>query len=320
MKIDIFMPNHSMGLIIDGQVLQKHFKLLNFDVRVFSIPFHYYHGEHADIPMNFGGADIAIFIEKILPQSRMLEYPRRILLINPEWLTSEELQKIDVISEMWHKSQYSFDTVSPKFPKLTHRITGFTSPDTEMRAEGFDRFICLTGKAFERRNTQAIFNNWLKHPSWPSIKIQLYGNSLHYPGWVNFAKNISCYQGFMGRTEYLQSASSSACQLCLSETESFGHYINEARAMAAFAVILDAPPMNELIDSDSGFLIPITQSKPFNFGEKYTVSEENLGLAFEKMLMINPNDRQDLGNNARKRYEKEAQTFKLKLEQACLES
>ncbi|MBT8605976.1 glycosyltransferase [Polynucleobacter paneuropaeus] len=319
MKIDIFMPNHSMGLIMDGHVFQKYFKLLNFDVRVFSIPFHYYHGEHIDIPMNFGGADIAIFIEKILPQRRMLEYPRRILSINPEWLTSEELKKIDVITEMWHKSQYSLDIVAPKFPELIHRLTGFTSPDTNIRAERFDRFICLSGKAFERRNTQATFNIWLKNPSWPAIKIQLYGNSLDFPGWIHFANNVTCYQGFMDRSGYLANASKSGCHLCLSETESFGHYINEARAMAAFTVILDAPPMNELINGDSGFLIPTTQFKPFNFGNKYAVSEENLGLAFEKLMFMNPQDRQELGNNARKRYETEAQMFKLKLEQVCLE-
>lgn len=43
--------------------------------------------------------------------------------------------------------------------------------------------------------------------------------------------------------------------ICPSERESFGHYINEARAAAAVVITVDHPPMNELVSPKAGVLV-----------------------------------------------------------------
>lgn len=53
-----------------------------------------------------------------------------------------------------------------------------------------------------------------------------------------------------------QMQASSGVQICVSEREGFGHYMNEARAAGALVVSTDHPPMNELVrDGVSGLLV-----------------------------------------------------------------
>ena len=47
--------------------------------------------------------------------------------------------------------------------------------------------------------------------------------------------------------------------VCVSEREGFGHYINEARAVGAFVISTDHPPMNELITPERGALVKPTR-------------------------------------------------------------
>jgi multisubunit Na+/H+ antiporter MnhB subunit len=45
----------------------------------------------------------------------------------------------------------------------------------------------------------------------------------------------------------------------VSEREGFGHYINEARAVGAFVISTDHPPMNELVTPERGALVKPTR-------------------------------------------------------------
>lgn len=318
MSIDIFVPNHSMGLMVDSQVFQESLSSFGCKIRIFKVPLSFYITPYDTNLINPGGADLAIFIEKILMHPKMIQYPRRILSLHPEWLVSEEVEKIDLLTEVWHKTRFSLSHVGPKFPTLRHTLIGFTTPDPKLRVDNFDTYIHFRGKSLYR-NTQRIINCWEKNINWPLLKIQAYGDGtfIHFPHWVEFSKNISCYFGFMGSEAYLECATSGGVHLCLSETEAFGHYINESRAMGALTVVLDAPPMNELVDSNSGFVIPVSQASLCNFGARFHVSDEDLYVAFEKVIALSKKDKVELGVNARKRFEDESRIFYQQLENAC---
>eukprot|EP00877_Chromochloris_zofingiensis_P010921 jgi/Chrzof1/6082/Cz17g09020.t1 len=45
--------------------------------------------------------------------------------------------------------------------------------------------------------------------------------------------------------------------MCVSEKEGFGHYLNEARAVAALVITTDHPPMNELVTASTGILVSV---------------------------------------------------------------
>lgn len=318
MNIDIFLPNHSMGLMVDSQVFQEALSAFGCKVRIFRVPLSFYIAPYDLNLITPGGADLVIFIEKILIHPKMLEYPRRILSLNPEWLINEEVEKIGLITEIWHKTKFSYSQVEPKFPAIRHALIGFTTPDPKRRVDNFNTYIHFRGKSLHR-NTQRIINCWEKNNKWPPLKIQAYGDgtSIHFPHWVDWTKNISCYFGFMETESYLECATSGGIHLCLSETEAFGHYINESRAMGALTVVLDAPPMNELVDSDSGFVIPVSHVSPCNFGVRFYASDEAIYSGLEKVIALSQGDKKELGINARKRYEYERKIFNQQLENVC---
>ncbi len=106
--------------------------------------------------------------------------------------------------------------------------------------------------------------------------------------------------------------------MCPSSTEGYGHYINEGRSVGGIIITLDAPPMNELVSSDNGILIPprsIVNSRyvtgpsiPFLLvenpveSEAFLISSEDLSLAIHKALNLPPEKREEMSRRSRERY------------------
>jgi hypothetical protein len=101
-----------------------------------------------------------------------------------------------------------------------------------------------------------------------------------------------------------------AVHLCPSEREGFGHYLNEARAAAAFVIPTDHPPMNELIQPEFGVLL--TPARTGSYKEWQALSgcaslnayldPDSICAAVEKALKIPVEDRAAKGRVARKHY------------------
>ena len=74
--------------------------------------------------------------------------------------------------------------------------------------------------------------------------------------------------------------------MCPSLIEGWGQYIDEGRRSKSVVLILDAPPMNELIDNETGILVkatkgPSTKSKallPYSWTQYFSKEVERLGL------------------------------------------
>ncbi len=106
--------------------------------------------------------------------------------------------------------------------------------------------------------------------------------------------------------------------VCPSSTEGYGHYINEGRSAGGIIITLDAPPMNELVSSDNGILIPPRQvvnsrfvtgpSIPFLLAnnpvesEAFLISSEDLTIAIHKALNLSPEKREKMSRRSRERY------------------
>lgn len=98
--------------------------------------------------------------------------------------------------------------------------------------------------------------------------------------------------------------------LCPSEREGFGHYLNEARAAGALVVTTDHPPMNELIDSQSGHLIKPVRSESYAdimalapYGKINAFLEaKDICRAVDKVLELSVAERAAKGTHARRQY------------------
>jgi hypothetical protein len=316
--MDVFVSNHSRGLMVDALVLQN---ALGADrVRILTVPFRMYgiSIEESSVQINFDPeAEIAVFIENIFAHEKLKDYKKRIFIPNPEWLTVKDKERVvDTIDEVWHKTKFGMKILGDLLPDVEHKYTGFTSLGVPGEAVDFSRFAHFPGKS-KTRHTQDVINIWLKNTALESITIQMYGTSPEFPRWIESA-NIRIFSGFLNEGELYAEYVKSGIHICTSQMEGFGHYINEARSIGALVVTLDAPPMNELIDSNCGVLIPTTRSIQHNHGLRFIATPEAIEQGILAARRISIDERKRMGARARYKFEQERNDFLRRLHSIAL--
>lgn len=308
-KFDIFIPSHSHGLLVDARVLQK--AIGEERVRIVSMPTQVYTqslDENFDTRQLEPFGESAIFIENVFEHAILTHYKRKILVPNPEWCTSKvKLISQNLISEFWHKTKFGMGIFENLFPTKLHHLTGFTSFDLNGFAKNFDTFGHFSGKS-KTRHTQELIDIWLKNPEFPTLKVQFYEKNIEIPEWIQF-KNLNLRMGFMEPKELKEIFTLTGIHLCTSQMEGFGHYINEARSIGALIIALDAPPMNELIDAQSGILVKPEKYQQHNQGVKFLASNDAIQFAIETALRLSEKEKVNLGKNAKARYFSERELF-----------
>ncbi|WP_421693893.1 glycosyltransferase [Aestuariivirga sp.] len=310
-SIDIFVPDHSRGLMVDALVLRA--ALQGVPTRIISVPYDCYRRpqhENDGVLSLEGGGKAALFIESVFEHRNLFSYGRRILLPNPEWLFASESGQVSrVVTEFWHKSQLSMDRLSGLFPGSRHVRTGFTTPAVPPGELDFSRFAHFAGRGQRWRYTQALIDLWLERPQFPKLTLQAYQmDALNIPCWMRHG-NLRLRMGYLKDTEYLAELAQHGVHLCTSQMEGFGHYINEARSLGALIVTVDAAPMNELIDPGCGILVPVERSAPRGCGLSSSVSPQALEQAIHAAIAMPPAVRRSLGSRARERYVREQEAF-----------
>ncbi|WP_235538717.1 glycosyltransferase [Sphingomonas sp. Root710] len=254
---------------------------------------------------------VAVMIERMFHREYLDRYEVRALLPNPEWLDPRDIEtKGGAIDVVLHKTRFSIGCLQPRFAKASHHFLGFTSADPGKTVQNYDTFCHFRGKA-RTRHTQLLMNIWQRRPDLPRLMLQAYGPdmALRTGRWLT-DENISCLFDFVKSDEqFFADLARGGIHLCPSGTEGFGHYINESRAMSALVLTLDAPPMNELVTSDSGILIPATSSEPLMAGTNFTTTELLIEDAVDRALSLSHTDRQELGRAARRAFERERSCF-----------
>lgn len=103
--------------------------------------------------------------------------------------------------------------------------------------------------------------------------------------------------------------------VCPSSAEGYGHYINEARSAGGAVVTVDAPPMNELVTSANGALVPPASRHCSSlFTRNYTtipgsegveVRPEDLSAALRRLLGLPPGELEKLGAESRRMFDRD---------------
>lgn len=311
--VDVFMPDHSRGLEIDAEVLRwalgsEHVRVIRVPTLIYTNPIQH--------DTRFKGfkpeADIAVFIERIFDHELIQSYQRVGFIPNPEWMTNKERSHVNKIRpEIWHKTRFGMMTLKDHFPQSDHIYMGFTSPSSGQLIDANSSIAHFGGKS-KTRHTQDIVNLWLQDENLPSLTLQAYQTGFSLPRW-SLCGNLRVFLGFSSPEEYRAEFRRHGIHLCTSQTEGFGHYINEARSIGAVVIALDAPPMNELIDTESGILIPYGRSVRFNMGFRYIATSSAIRDGILKVISLSREQRLTLGGNAKRRYQKDALAFKQRL-------
>jgi glycosyltransferase involved in cell wall biosynthesis len=254
--------------------------------------------------------DCVFFIEAVIDHSALLHAKSQILLPNPEYVANAIVRQAQRCSHIWHKSRVSLEQLASVFRSATHSFVGFSSIDPGKRVTDYTSFLHAKGNSWTRRNTDAVLSCWIANPDWPCLSVMSHSGEelLKFP-YLSSSGNIRLQSGWLDRDYYVQHLSSSGVHLCISEVEGFGHYLNEARAMGALIVTTDGPPMNELVDTDSGLLVTPRSTAQTNFGTRHFIHPNDLASAVRRILGLDLPSRQRLGAAARHRFEFERTLF-----------
>lgn len=310
---DIFVPDHSRGLLVDAAVLKQ--ALGPGNARIIKYPFSACSKDlHENVnSLKFEAeAESAIFIERLFAHSALFSYKQRVFLSNPEWLTdSDKTLASNIITSWWHKTYFGMQLLEKMFPDMVHAYTGFTSIITPSEAKNFNIFAHFPGKS-RTRHTQDIIDLWIDNEDLPLLTVQMTSNPIQIPRWINL-HNIKFFLGVLEEADYEQEFLNHGIHICTSQMEGFGHYINEARAIGALIITLDSPPMNEIIDSSCGILVPVTKESKFNHGVRFFASKTDIKAGILQAIKLTQSERMDMGLQARRRFIEEQKDFLLRL-------
>jgi hypothetical protein len=323
MKV-LFVTTESHGLQLDRKIIcdrllaQAHLQQFELEIQTITIPAAI-QPQHISL-QNSGlqihpDQDAIFFLERVYSFDCPFEKAKRILIPNVEYVNPQTTALLASIHICWHKTRFSHAQFMTRLPLARHDFMGFTSEDPNTLVTHYDGFAHFRGKALGRHSEEVI-NVWKRNPDLPQLKYHFYQDPIGgfvFDEWL-ICRNIAIQAGKMEPEKYNAELASAGFHVCTSGAEGFGHYINEARAMAAVPVVLNAPPMNELVDEDCGVLVEPVQSIERNFSRHFFTSEEQIEKAVRRALQLSDAERRAKGQRARARFLSERDEFHRNLE------
>jgi glycosyltransferase involved in cell wall biosynthesis len=259
-----------------------------------------------------GKVPVQIFSERVYTHCLPLA-SRNLLVPNPEWLLPKWLPllpRFEAVLCKTHHAERIFRALGCRT-----RFIGFTSEDRHDAGVVRRRaFFHLAGRS-SAKGTQVVLEAWRRHPEWPLLTVVQ--NPRKAREKVQ-APNID------HRVEYLDDAQLRELQnahqfhLCPSETEGFGHYLMEAMSVGAVTLTTDAEPMNELVSTERGVLIPPVSSRRRQLASYYYVDVAAIETAVEQVLVLPETRLAELSARAREYFVLNDQAFSTRFCQAVM--
>ena len=258
-KINIISSNNYYGLSQDANIISSILKeKFKNNINLKFVNFF-------DYQCNY--ADINIFLE--LVSNILFKYaPINILIPNQEWFYKSWIPYLPNFEYILTKSNYASDI----FRNLTNteiKYIGWESRDMydPKYEKDYSEILHLCGKS-KYKQTQLIIDAW--DDDLPNLNI-IY-NSKSIDLLKRDLKNINYIENRISDEELKIYINKCGIHLCTSETEGFGHYINEAKSSKVIVVSTNSKPMNELINNEFGVLVNVDKKKKL----KHTLGNKNI--------------------------------------------
>jgi hypothetical protein len=293
MKINFISYNNGYGLTKDMEILQNTLKenFKNIDILICDFYDH-----------KIRDADINIFFE-IISNILIPKAKYNILIPNQEWFYKNWIPYLENIDLILTKSKYG----EKIFQKLGNtRYLGWESQDLcNNNKKNFKEFIHSCGKS-SYKQTQFIIDNWLE--SYPKLTILYHKSKINLK--CHDKENITYIHEKLEQNDLIQILNEKGIHLCCSETEGYGHYINEARSCKSVVITTDSAPMNEFIINND-FLIDVDKKLDINecLGERNILSKKSFHYTIEKILKMDNNVLIKEGENNRNNFLKDKKDF-----------
>lgn len=249
--------------------------------------------------------DANIFLERVFPRW-FGSAKKNFLIPNQERFPKRHIPLLKQIHTVLCKSRHAEEIFSDH---AATQFIGFTSEDRS--AEGFDldyqSYFHLAGRS-TLKGTRTLLAVWKRHPEWPTLTIiQAKENA---PADSEIPANVNLITDYVTNEELAKHVNTHGIHICPSLSEGWGHYIVEAMSCKAVVVTTDAPPMNELVTSEHGVLVPTFQSEPRHLGTNFYVDSDALNTQLKALVQADATTKQQIGERARTWFEGNDQRFR----------
>ena len=248
--------------------------------------------------------DLAIHTERMAPE--WMDYSRlNVFLTNPEWF--EPAPAFSRMDAILCKTRWTVEIMSRLHPRAV--FAGFTGLDrrlTGITREGL-RPLHVVGSS-PNKGTGALIEVWRRNPAWPTLTVAAWRKGLEIP--QELPANVQVIREFIDDVELRRLQCGCGFHICPSSAEGFGHTIVEGLSTGAVVLTTDAPPMNELVSSDRGVLVPWATSEPMCAGQRFLVDEERLEEQITQVFSWPTAQVQTIGRSAREWFEQNDADFR----------
>lgn len=256
--------------------------------------------------------DLNLMLEHIHPE--LLGAARHNAFIpNPEWCLPRDVRRLTRMDRVLAKTDHALDIFGRRGCAVAP--IGFTSVDRHDPDVARQRtFFHLAGRSGAKR-TRLVLETWARHPEWPTLTV------VQHPRMADFrpqAANIVHRIDYIDDQELRRLQNESLFHLCPSETEGFGHYLVEALSVGAVTLTTDAEPMNELVTSERGVLIPFSSTRPQQLATRYRIDAAALEAAVATALALPAAELEARSSAARAFYLRNDAAFRDRLVQAVV--
>ena len=245
---------------------------------------------------------VQVHLEKIYREQ--FRFSRHNLIFpNPEFFDQNALSRLVCRPMVCCKTRYAEQLFGPH--PIARRYLGFTSvsrldPHYE---RDFRKFLHLAGKS-DYKGTDEVLSAWRRHPEWPELvvvwsNLDSYGQPRRR---LESAANIRIIHERLSEAEISRLMNTCGVHICTSRTEGFGHYIMEAMSVGAVVISTDAPPMNELVRPEYGYLALAESAGEQGMSTCFRVLPEALEHCVEDILRTPANELLRRGEEARDAY------------------
>lgn len=253
--------------------------------------------------------DVNIFLERLLPE--YFDTARvNCLFPNQEWLTDEDRSRLGEVDLVLFRTRHAMEILSNE--TRTAAFVGFTSFDCRDESVMKAPMGALHVSGWNpHKGSAAVLAAWSVNPDWPELQMVS-----QLPLELTDAPNIKHLHTRVSDQTLRRLQNSCGVHVCPSEVEGFGHTLVEAMSCGAIVVTTAAPPMDEIVTPDEGFLVPYAATAPMGAGTRYFVDQEQLSEVLNRVWKLGPNERMRLATAARAKFDAMRASFHQRLVEA----
>ena len=234
----------------------------------------------------------------------------QILIPNPEWFDPDlarKLRHFDVILSKTHMTSEIFGDL-----RANVFYVGFTSSDRYKPDVPKDwmQFFHLAGASVQKGTEDLLFL-WKKHPEWPELTI-VQRKEFAPP---KVPSNVNLITEHLDDDALATLQNNCGMHLCPSRSEGWGHHLVEAMSCGSVVLTTNAPPMNEFITPENGFLVDYDLSVPRKSGTDYYASLRGLRVGIKEMIALSDADKRQKSELARSAFSEIGDNFQQKIRQ-----